>query len=89
MYRVWDQHDDLLDSMWRDSMTHMTRGKDRVDPKSAGGYNGDEMKIFTDLLDRVGYMPGNNLVMTALRDGFFQDSGLATAQQLKEEFSLA
>lgn len=89
MQQVWNQHEDLLESMWQDSQTHMTRGKDRVDPKSAGGFNGAEMKIFTDLLDRVGYVPGNNLVMTALRDGFFQDGGTVNAAQLREEFSIA
>lgn len=89
MHAMWDKDEDLLDGMWRDSMTHMTRGTDRVDPKSAGGYNGAEMKIFTDLLDRVGYFPGNNLVMTALREGFFQDGGAVNARQLKEEYSLA
>lgn len=89
MNALWEQHDDLLDGIWRESQEHMTRGTDQVDPQSAGGFNSAEMALFTDLVDRVGYRPGNNLVMTALRDGFFQDSTVANAAQLKEEFGIA
>lgn len=89
MHSVWDQHDDLLDGLWKESQEHLCRGKDRIDPKSAGGYNATEMKTFTDLLDRAGYLPGNNLVMTALLDGWFVDTTSANAAQLREEFSLA
>lgn len=86
---LWEQNPELLDSMWRETMEHMVNGTDRVDPKSAGGYNSDEMNQFTEVLKAVRYVPGNVLTVAALTEGWFIDDESANARTLREEFCLA
>lgn len=79
----------LLSNLWRESTAHIVSGHDLVDPRSAGGFNGEEMRKLTGALERMNFQPSNVHVIEALNRGWFQDSDSATALVLKREFHLS
>ncbi|CCG43211.1 hypothetical protein [Magnetospirillum molischianum] len=44
----------LLDDMWRETINWMVAGKDQNDPKSAGGWNSNELNLFVEFLRFIG-----------------------------------
>lgn len=43
------------DRMWEETMQHMVNGKDMYDPKSAGGWDGNELRSFIETLELYGW----------------------------------
>lgn len=43
----------VLNELIDELMRHIRHGKDKVDPRSVGGFNGDEMIIISEILNTV------------------------------------
>lgn len=49
---------EVMATLWYNTMKHIVEGRDTSDPRSAGGWNGEEMSTFVVHMKDMGWNPG-------------------------------